>query len=263
MKDRQDYTQINRNMWNETAAVHQKNYVDDLLKRIKAPDFTTFDEIEKRLFQQINLPGKDVAQLSCNNARELIAVKKAGANRCLGLDISDGFINQGQQLASAAGVEIELACSDIYAVEDEYNNQFDLVYITVGALGWLPDLANYFALIGRMLKPGGQLFIYEMHPAMAMFESQTGSTVVADYFNRAASLDEEENDYMDPTTKIESPSYWFQHTLGDILGQCIKQELNISHFEEYRHDISNVGAFLEKQDHCPPLCFSLIAQKAD
>jgi len=78
MKDRQDYTQINRNMWNETAAVRQTNYVDDLLKRIKAPDFTTFDEIEKRIFQQINLPGKDVAQLSCNNARELIAVKKAG-----------------------------------------------------------------------------------------------------------------------------------------------------------------------------------------
>jgi len=261
MKDRQDYTQINRNMWNETAAVHQKNYVDDLLKRIKEPDFTTFDEIEKRLFNQINLSGKDVAQLSCNNARELIAVKKAGANRCLGLDISEGFIHQAQQLALAAEVDIELACTDLYAIGDEYNNQFDVIYVTVGALGWLPDLANYFALISRMLKPGGQLFMYEMHPAMVMFETQTGNTVVVDYFDRTASLDEDENDYMDPTAKIESPSYWFQHTLGDILGQCIIQGLNITHFKEYRHDISNVGAFLARQTHCPPLCFSLISQK--
>jgi len=51
-----------------------------------------------------------------------------------------------------------------------------------------------------------------------MFEPQTGSTVVADYFDRTASLDEDENDYMDPTTKIESSSYWFQHKLGGILG---------------------------------------------
>ena len=104
--------------------------------------------------------------------------------------------------------------------------------------------------------------MYEMHPAMVMFEPQTGSTVVADYFDRTASLDEDENDYMDPTAKIESSSYWFQHTLGDILGQCIGQSLNLIHFEEYRHDISNVGVFLEEQAHCPPLCFSLIAQKA-
>ena len=261
MKDREDYTQANRNLWNETAAVHQNNYVDDLLQRIKAPDFTTFDDVEKRVFEQINLTGKDVTQLSCNNARELIAVKKAGANRCLGLDISEAFINQGKQLAAAAEVEIELACTDIYAIGDEYSNQFDVIYITVGALGWLPDLANYFALISRMLKPGGQIFMYEMHPAMVMFEQQTGNTVVADYFNRTAYLDEDDSDYMDPNAKIESPSYWFQHTLGDILGQCIKQGLNITHFEEYRHDISNEGAFLEQQEHCPPLCFSLVAQK--
>jgi len=261
MKDHEDYTQANRCMWNETADVHQKNYVEDLLKRIKDPDYTTFDDVEKRVFSQIDLTGKDVAQLSCNNARELIAVKKAGAKRCLGLDISDAFIIQGRQLANVAAVEIELVCSDIYAVGDEYNHQFDLVYITVGALGWLPDLASYFALIARMLKPGGQLFMYEMHPAMVMFEPETGTTLTADYFNREAYLLESHNDYMDPTTQIKSSSYWFQHTLADILGQCIKLGLNITHFEEYRHDISGEGAFLANNPHCPPLCFSLIAKK--
>ena len=60
--------------------------------------------------------------------------------------------------------------------------------------------------------------MYEMHPAMVMFEPQTGSTVVADYLDRTDSLDEDENDHMDPTTKIESSSYWFQHKLGGILG---------------------------------------------
>ncbi|MBT3438042.1 MAG: class I SAM-dependent methyltransferase [Oceanospirillaceae bacterium] len=261
MKNREDYTEANRTMWNETAAVHQTTYVDDLLKRIKAPDYCTFDTVEQRLFEQIGLSGKAVVQPSCNNSRELIAVKKAGAARCLGLDISDAFITQGKQLAQAAEVDIELVRANLYDIKHEYDNQFDLAYVTVGALGWLPDLPSYMTLLSRMLKPHGKLFIYEMHPAMIMFETESGSTVVNDYFQRTAYREENDADYMNPDAKIESPSYWFQHTLGDILGQCIDHGLNINHFEEYRHDISNVGAHLEQSEHCPPLCFSLIAQK--
>ncbi len=262
MKNREDYTETNRVMWNETAAIHQSNYVNDLLKRIKAPDYCTFDAVEQRLFAQIDLSGKAVVQPSCNNARELISVKKAGAGRCLGLDISDAFIAQGKQLVHAADVDIELVRTNLYDIKDEYNGQFDVVYVTVGALGWLPDLSDYIGLLSRMLKPDGQLFMYEMHPVMIMFETESGSTVVNDYFQRTAYREEDDADYMDPDAKIESPSYWFQHTLGDILGQCIDHGLNINHFEEYRHDISNVGAHLEQSEHCPPLCFSLIAKKA-
>jgi len=262
MKNREDYTESNRTMWNETAAVHQKNYVNDLLERIQAPDYCTFDAIEKALFAQIDLKDKAVVQPSCNNARELIAVKKAGAARCLGLDISDEFIAQGVQLANAAEVDIELVRTNIYDIKDEYDGQFDVVYVTVGAIGWLPDLDAYIGLLSRMLKPDGQLFMYEMHPAMIMFETESGSTIVNDYFERTAYREEGETDYMDPNAKIESPSYWFHHTLGDILSQCINHGLNINHFEEYRHDISGVGAHLVNEKSCPPLCFSLIAEKS-
>lgn len=71
-----EYIEANRQMWNATAAVHAQAYVNDLLTRIAAPDFTTFDVVEQRLFAQIGLDGKAVIQLCCNNGRELIAVKK-------------------------------------------------------------------------------------------------------------------------------------------------------------------------------------------
>ncbi|HCH32985.1 MAG TPA: hypothetical protein DE045_08585, partial [Oceanospirillaceae bacterium] len=248
MKNREEFTQTNRIMWNETAAVHQNNYVDNLLTRISAPDYCTFDAVEKRLFAQIDLCGKNVVQPSCNNARELIAVKKAGAGRCLGLDISDQFITQGKALAQAGNVEIELVQTDLFDIGSEYDQQFDVVYVTVGAIGWLPDLANYFKLLARMLRPGGQLFMYEMHPAMFMFEQDTGLLVVEDYFDRSPFHETEPDaDYMDPSATITSPSYWFQHTLGDILGQCLTNSLQITHFDEYRHDIANVGAFMEAE----------------
>ena len=62
-----------------------------------------------------------------------------------------------------------LAC-DVYAVPAEYDAQFDLVYISVGAFGWLPDLTGFLAVCARLLRPGGKLLIYEMHPILDMIE---------------------------------------------------------------------------------------------
>ena len=146
MKTLDKYSSTNRKHWNEVASVHQEKYVNNLLHLIADKNFTTFDSVEKKLFNQIQLFGKSVAQINCNNARELISVKRAGASRCVGFDISDEFIKQGEALKQAAGVDIELVCTDIYELGDHYDNQFDLLYITIGVLGWLPDLETFFAI---------------------------------------------------------------------------------------------------------------------
>ena len=101
------YAEANRAMWNATADVHARASLPDLLAEVAKPDFTTFDFVEERVFARIGLGGKDVAQLSCNNGRELISCKKVGAGRCAGFDIADKFIAQGQALARAGGVEVE------------------------------------------------------------------------------------------------------------------------------------------------------------
>ena len=260
MKYRSEYTNINRIHWNERASVHQEKYVNDLLQLIAEEDFTTFDFVEKKLFQQIKLPGKSVAQINCNNARELISVKRAGADRCVGFDISDEFIKQGERLVEAAGVEIELVCTDIYELGDSYNNQFDILYITIGVIGWLQDLKSFFVILTRLLKPGGQIFMYEMHPVLELFEEDSGGTITCDYFNKEPCFEVNENDYMNPKKVIKSPSYWFHHPMSEILGNFIEQGFNIIHFDEYAHDISGVGEFLAEQENRPPMCSSLIAK---
>jgi len=261
MKSHAEYSSTNRIYWNEVASVHQDNYVNELLQRISDPDFTTFDPIEQKLFKKINLSVKAVAQIYCNNARELISVKRAGASRCVGFDISDEFIKQGEALKQAAGVDIELVCTDIYELGDHYDNQFDLLYITIGVLGWLPDLETFFAILVRLLKPGGQILIYESHPVLELFEEDSGGTIRNDYFNKKPYFEEDGNDYMNPNEIIKSPCYWFHHPLSEILGSLIAHGFNITHFDEYAHDISNRAAFLSEQENRPPMCFSLIAKK--
>jgi ubiquinone/menaquinone biosynthesis C-methylase UbiE len=261
MKTRAEYSIANRIHWNEVASVHQKKYVNNLIHLIADENFTTFDFVEKKLFQQIKLSGKSVAQINCNNARELISVKRAGASRCVGFDISDEFIKQGEALKQAAGVDIELVCTDIYELGDHYDNQFDLLYITIGVLGWLPDLETFFAILARLLKSGGQIFMYEVHPVLELFEEDSGGTIKNDYFNKKPCFEEEFSDYFDTETVIKSPSYWFHHPLSEILGGLIAHGFNITHFDEYAHDISNRAAFLSEQESRPPMCFSLIASK--
>lgn len=261
MKTLDKYTSTNRNHWNEVASVHQEKYVNNLLKLIADENFTTFDFVEKKLFQQIQLSGKSVAQVNCNNARELISVKRAGASRCVGFDISDEFIKQGETLKQAAGVDIELVCTDIYELGNAFDKQFDLLYITIGVLGWLQDLEAFFRILSRLLKPGGQIFIYEMHPILELFEEDSGGTIRNDYFNKEPYFTENENDYMNPDEVIESPSYWFHHPLSKIFESLIAEGFKMIHFDEYAHDISGRGEFLAEQEKRPPMCFSLIASR--
>ena len=256
-----DYIEANRRMWNETAAVHAKLYETGLFERVKAPYFSTFDDVETRIFAEINLKGKAVIQLGCNNGRELISVKKAGAGRCVGVDLSDDFIAQGQHLAHLGKVDVEFLRSSVYDLPQDLDGHFDLVYVTIGLLGWLPDVESFFQIVSRLLKPGGNLFIYDMHPILNMFEPRQELAVVASYFQREPFVDAEGPDYRDPAQVIQAASYWFPHRLADVIGGCLKHGLGLTHFEEYGHDLSEVYAAFEHLEKKPPLSYSLVAQK--
>src|SRR5512142_526388 len=258
-----DYTEANRTMWNETADIHARGYDEAFLQRLKSPEFTTFDEVEQSLFAQIGLAGKAVIQLACNNGRELISVKKAGAGRCVGVDISDKFIAQARELAALAGVDVEFIRSSVYDLPPELDGQFDLVYITTGVLGWMPDLDAFFDLVRRLLKPGGQLFIYDMHPIVNMYDGDHGLIPDASYFRKEPFADADEPDYLHPDQVVSAVGYWFPHTLGDVIGGCLKHGLALAHFEEYEHDISARYASFEKVETRLPLCFSLVARRTE
>ncbi len=260
---RDDYVEANRRKWNETAAIHAGGYDETFMERLKAPEFTTFDDVEQRIFAEIGLQGSAIIQLACNNGRELISVKKAGAARCVGVDISDEFIAQARRMAAIAGTDIEFIRSSVYDLPRELEGQFDIVYITIGVLGWMPDLDAFLKLVGRLLKPGGQVFIYEMHPILNMYDGDHGLVPDASYFRTEPFADANEPDYLHPDQVVSAVSYWFPHTLSDVIGGCLRHGLALTHFQEYEHDISAVYASFQQAETKLPLCYSLVARKSD
>lgn len=261
---REEYTSANRIAWNEAAPVHKKSRFDDLLNNFKQPGYSYLDKKQTEIFQNIGLQGKSIAQLCCNNGRELLSLKNLGAGRCVGFDISDEFIKHGHELAKAGNIECELLQSDVYEIPDKFNAQFDIVFITIGAINLMPDVKKLFEVVARLLKKGGVLFVYEMHPFMDMFswEDKSDPPVIQySYFRNKPLVLEDMINYWDMSTYKSSPMYWFHHKISDVITACIENGLNLEMFKEYEHDVSSTYAHLEGQKNELPLSYAMIARK--
>jgi len=257
-----NYTEVNRKMWNQTADIHKDYSYAKTLAKVAEKDFSCLDEIETNLLKDIGVVAKDVAQLSCNNGRETISVKKMGAAKCVGFDISDAFIAQAQELTKASGEELDFIRSDVYEIPESYNNSFDVVYVTIGAFGWIADIQAYFQVIARLLRPKGKVLIYEMHPMLDMFDPETGMEVRHSYFRTEPYYEDAAPDYMDPDTVVDAPSYWFHHKTSDIISAALGAGLQLEHFKEYGHDISEVFKAFQDFENKPAMCYTLIASKS-
>ena len=261
-----DYTSANRLAWNQAAPVHARQRMAELKESFSQPGYSILSQIERAVFVEIGIEGKAVAQLCCNNGRELLSLKNLGAKRCVGFDISEEFLAQGRELAQIAGVDCEFVRTDVYDISNDYDGAFDLIYLTIGGLCWLPDLPKFFAVIERLMAPGAWLFIYDEHPFAQVFEPDDGTdppVVNYSYFRREPFVEESGLDYWGKTRYDSAPWYCFPHTLTDIVGGALEQGLSIQSFKEYDHDISHGFERYEKMKTRLPLCYTLTAKKTD
>ena len=263
---RTEYTEANRLAWNEAAHVHAAQNFADLIEKFSTPGFSVLHkphELER--LDPLAFHGQAVAQVCCNNGRELLSIRNLGAGRCVGFDISDEFIAQARKLNVAARQNCEFVQSDAYAIPASYQGKFDLVYLTVGALGWMPDLPSFIYVLVGLLKPGGTLLLYEMHPFLDMLDpvNQADPTnplkLRHSYFKADPFVDTGGLDYYSHQEYESKPQYWFHHKLSDILGAVLKAGLVIKTFDEYPHDISAVFEHLEKLQVNVPMCYVLEA----
>ena len=268
-RSRDEFTACNRAAWNEAAPVHAASELDRLLHEVRKPGFTCLDATATRALQEAGVAGSRVAQLACNNGREVLSMLTLGAVSGVGFDISEGFIAQAVELAQCVGREIdcEFLVSDLYEIPARYDSTFDLVYSSVGVLGWMPDLAGFFGVAERLLKPEGRLVIYELHPVLGMYDpdratdpERPGAAPSHTYFSADPFSDTTGLDYWRGTQYESSAFFWFPHTLGDIVSSCIEAGLDLRSVREYGHDISRIYGRLETAETVPPMCFVLLAR---
>jgi len=261
------YTEANREAWNEVMPRHQRAAKEKWDNAFTQPGYVCLGDTERDLLRQVGIKGKAVAHLGCNNGIELLSLKNMGAGECVGFDISDVAIQEARERAEKCHIDCQYVRADVYEIGPEYEGRFDLVYITSGGLGWLPDITLFFTKAAALLRDKGRIFIHEIHPFSEMlpFDDAEGDDIlriVEPYFKDEPYVDYGDLDYVGGEQYTSTrPQYWFVHKLSDILMGLIENQMAIEHFSEYKTDISAVHKRIEEAQAGIPLSYILVGRK--
>jgi cytosine/adenosine deaminase-related metal-dependent hydrolase/ubiquinone/menaquinone biosynthesis C-methylase UbiE len=104
----------------------------------------------------------DVVDLGCGTGRWLKALQEAGARSLLGLDSSEEMLGfAASKLAGAAN----LVCADCGSASLE-GNSADVILANF-VLSYVEDARHLLETASRALRPGGSIFITDIHPETA------------------------------------------------------------------------------------------------
>ena len=196
-----------------------------------------------------------------------MSLKKLGADRCVGFDISDMAIKEATDRSVKFGIDCQFVRADVYEIPEHFHGFFDLVYISIGCFGWLPDLKGFLKKVSLLLNDTGKLFVYEMHPFSEMLSADDNKDadplkIIEPYFKKEPYVENSGIDYVGKTTYESQTQYWFVWTLSDIMMGIIENNMLINHFTEYSKDISAIHKRNMDSEINIPLSYIIIAEKS-
>lgn len=270
-----DFVAANMRNWNERVADHLVAYGAEAF----ADDPTALTAtVEAELLAPFvpggSFEGLDIAHLQCHIGLDTISFARRGAN-VVGTDLSAEAIAAATALAARAGTPnarfVQCANED---APDVLARQFDVVFTSVGALVWLPDLEPWARSIHRLLRPGGVFLVYDGHPMMSAmrFDRDDDLLVVGEpYFasDRPRRFDDGAT-YASSTIMTNAVTYEWSHSLSEIFTALLGAGLRIEAFGEHRSMpwkalpglvLTDQGWMLPDGGPDIPLMFSVIARR--
>ena len=235
-------TALNRAAWNASAPLHGTGAGWEDLCTVITQGGSVLDDTITAVLQDAGIAGARVVQVGCNNGREVFSAISLGATQAWGIDQSEGFLAQAATLKALSPHKAQFLQADIYDLPADAPRDFDIAFITIGVLNWMPDLQRFFAAVASLLRTGGQLIIYETHPMLEMFDpaSERPYTPAFSYFRTEPHIETETITY-DGTGTADGPeAHWFPHTLSAIIQATLHAGLTLTALEEYPHSIREV-----------------------
>ncbi len=261
----EEWRDRNHAAWEEMAALHPGTACYDLEGLIAGRD--PLRPWEDRILGPVD--GLDLVHLQCHIGTDTIGWARRSA-RTTGLDFSGTALAIAADLAPRCGTEIEWIEADVYDAPTALAGRaFDLVYTGIGALCWLPDLPRWAAVVRAVLRPGGRLYLMEIHP-MWVALGDDGRTLREHAIDAPFEAWEQGGDYADPSATLEhTTTHQRLHGLGDILSAVLGAGLHIEVFEEHAETPApstwmepgsdGLYRFAEGERRFP-VCFSLVAR---
>jgi len=229
-----DPIEINRQNWNERAAIHARDTSGDYrLDRFRAGE-DCLHAIEAAELGDIS--GKRVLHLQCHIGRDTLCLARRGA-RVTGLDFSGSALDVARCLSQETGLKADFVQGTVDQAPVLTPGPFDLVFTTWGTICWLPDMAVWAKVIASVLAPEGELYFADAHPAFNVLEDSNGKLVPTYDFQTPADRPLQfvnETTYTgDPTILSHQSTREWIHSLSAVLGGLIDAGLTITMFREH------------------------------
>jgi len=224
------WRELNRAMWNERLPLHLKSKLYDLpgfragALSLKAQEIADLGDVS----------GKDLIHLQCHFGKDTLSWARLGA-RVTGLDFSEAAVEAAAELAREIGVDARFVTADVYdAPAAVAGCAYDIVYTGVGALCWLPDMEAWAKVVFDLLRPGGQLYLFEFHPLRWIFDPYGKDLIIQDdYFTPAEGFREGGVAYADPTPPAApTPTVQWNHPLGEVVTALASAGLRVRSLRE-------------------------------
>ncbi len=229
-----DYLKLNLANWNDRAAIHVKDEAGGYRVNEFLAGADNLHAIEDREIG--NVAGLRIAHLQCHFGIDTLCLARRGAS-CVGLDFSPVAVAAARDLQRQTGLDASFVEGNVYDARQLIEGHFDMVYVTWGAIGWLPDIARWARVVSSLLKPGGTLYLLEGHPTLLALD-ETSPDLRHGYdwrtpVEKPVVMDEATTYTGDTATVANTITHEWIHPLGDIINAVITSGMRLDYLNEH------------------------------
>jgi ubiquinone/menaquinone biosynthesis C-methylase UbiE len=229
-----EHIDSNRALWNEWAEINAASDFYDIQSFISGEQGNRLRDYEVEDVGDVE--GKDLLHIQCHIGTDTLSWARLGA-KVTGSDFSEASLEKAREIANQIGIEARFVQSDTYELPKNLQGDFDVVYMSRGVLGWLPDMPRLAKVVAHFVRPGGIFYLTEVHPVLQVFDETNSEELKVKwpYWTREEPIVfEVEGSYADRSAKLNSThEYGWNHSLGEIVTAFAEAGLRIESLREY------------------------------
>jgi SAM-dependent methyltransferase len=222
----------NRRNWEDRVPIHLASRFYDVDRWLR----TRPGPREREVAALGDVDGLDLVHLQCHFGLDTLAWADAGA-RVTGIDFSPSAIEAASHLARRAGLDrrATFVCANVYDAAAALSPAtFDIVYVSLGALCWLPSVERWADQVAALARPGGRLYLHDSHP-LAWSLAYDTPILESTYFEEpdpyVEDSDETYTDADEPLVNVRS--YEWNHSVGEVVTALVERGLRIDTLVEH------------------------------
>lgn len=222
-----EFFESNKKLWDQRTGIHLQSAFYNVEAFKNGANSLQPVELE----EVGPVKGKKLLHLQCHFGQDTLSWARLGAE-VTGVDFSEASIAAAKALAKDLKLEANFVCSNIYDLDKNLSDSFDIVFTSYGVIGWLPDLEKWAATIARFCKRGGIFYMAEFHPVVWMFDDHF-EKIIYPYHNARVIEEAVEGSYADRGAAIRSTSYSWNHSLAEVINALIGSGLQLEFLHEF------------------------------